>query len=462
MDNTEKKIQQRIQSEQIPSKVDPDALWAKLEPQIPTSGKSDRRVPTILMLAGNFLLCLFGYQYYSSQENNLKAAKVNSNSHGTTFSPNNTESSRNMIPSSGSIVSPEPRQQSESTIQGIQQQELEIKSSQSDKTGSTPSINEVSENNIPSLTQEIFQENINVPDVENRTSPINSSSESVQADVLAERDADQAPGSSTQIPEKTSLFSNIPSLAPKPIQATQKQLNFLTKPVSIHTNRRRFDVGLFTGIYTLSNHFSSNNNSGVSRSDLLNKGFNLEPGYAFSLELAYHINRTISLNTGLQYFKTWEEFNYMSVTDSVVWSDYKPGGGLVHAKFTRTVKHHNAYKTLSIPVLASVKKSFNHVEAGVNMGIGLNMVLSQSGRSLASDGTITDFPNDENSFLPRPDFYLSYMCQPFVRYRWSESMAFQLGADVRFEPYGTSEFYKLNYRSFTSGLKAGLLFSPSR
>lgn len=261
--------------------------------------------------------------------------------------------------------------------------------------------------------------------------------------------------------QKTDLAKNIASVDPllKNDKEDHLELNDLIVLSKFNNKKSKFSFGVFTGIHTMKNNFSSISTSDNDRKDLLNQGYQLEPGYSFSLEANFHFNKNISITSGFEYVKSKSESNFNQTWDTIIVNPNSHVGSLTDAIAERTVRHHNKMDYFSIPVLLSFQKSIGKIELGMSTGLGINFIKTQTGKSLNSNNLVANYPTTENDFLPVSKFFLSYHLRPYLNYTLDEKISFQLRTDFRFLDFGESEFYNLKYSSTFWGLSGGVQYS---
>lgn len=220
----------------------------------------------------------------------------------------------------------------------------------------------------------------------------------------------------------------------------------------------RFRVGVFAGVHTIKNIFSTNLAADEVRRDLLNNGFQYELGQTYSLELGYRLYNNIYFKSGIEYLQSKSEFNLVQAWDTTIVNPNSPVGQLTDGKAKRTVLHHNKMKYLSIPLMIAVQKSIGNrdLEMGVGVGVGLNFTSKQSGKSINSNNFIALYPSNENDALPVHNFFLSYQLKPYLNYRIRKNTFIQLRADIRYQSFGDSDFYGLKYSSILMGGGLGI------
>ncbi|MFK8007134.1 MAG: hypothetical protein AB8H03_12205 [Saprospiraceae bacterium] len=236
-------------------------------------------------------------------------------------------------------------------------------------------------------------------------------------------------------------------------------LNELINLSNFNNKKSKFSLGIFTGIHTLKNKFSTNITSEKERRDFLNQGYQLEMGHSFAIEASIHFNKNIFITSGFEYLKSKSEFNFIRSWDTIIVNPNSPIGILTDASATRTIKHHNKMNYFSIPILLGFEKSFRKIKAGMSAGVGLNFTRSQTGKSLDFNDQIVFYPTTENDFLPISTFFLSYHLRPYLSYDLDEKISFQLRTDFRYQNFGESDFYQLKYSSIFWGFSGGVQYS---
>ncbi len=239
----------------------------------------------------------------------------------------------------------------------------------------------------------------------------------------------------------------------------QLGLNDLIILSKFKDKKSKFSLGVFTGIHTMKNNFSSKLASDNERKDLLNQGFQLETGYSFAMEASFHFNKNISITSGLEYVKSKSEFNFNQTWDTIIVNPNSHVGALTDAIVERTVRHHNRMDYFSVPILLSFQKSIGKIELGISTGVGLNFIKTQTGKSLNSSNQVAIYPITENDLLPVSKFFLSYHLRPYLNYTLDEKISFQLRTDFRFQDFGDSDFYQLKYSSTFWGLSGGVQYT---
>jgi len=233
--------------------------------------------------------------------------------------------------------------------------------------------------------------------------------------------------------------------------------NFIT-PLGQKHNQPRFSLGIFTGIHTIQNTFSSKNISDQERSDLLNESFENEVGYSFALEGSFRFYKNFFITSGFEFISSKSEFNLIQNWDTTMVDPNSSTGRIIDAVATRTIVHHNRRNYFSVPILLGYQKSFGRTTLGTQLGISLNFTKTQTGKSLDLNHQIALYPNAENNLLPVSNFHLSYHFRPYLNFKIDRSILLQLRADIRYQAFGVSNFYNLNYASLLFGGGVGVLF----
>lgn len=238
----------------------------------------------------------------------------------------------------------------------------------------------------------------------------------------------------------------------------QLDLNDLIILSDFNKRYPRFSLGVFTGVHTVKNKFSSKLDADKERSELLNQGYDYELGKSFAIEANFRLYKNLFLTSGFEYVQSKSEFNLIQNWDTTIVNINSPVGAFTDAEAVRTIKHHNKLNYFSIPILLGVQKSIGKFEVGASAGIGLNFTKSQTGKSVDSDNQITLYPIVENELLPISNFFYSYHLRPHLTYRFNDDLSFQFRTDIRYQNFGNSTFHNLDYSSIFWGLSGGVQY----
>jgi hypothetical protein len=226
-----------------------------------------------------------------------------------------------------------------------------------------------------------------------------------------------------------------------------------TIPVEPKGRNRNMKVGVFAGLVGWSSLFQ--NNSQANTKKILEEATSVDLGQSIAISLQWNLTKKIHLSTGFEYLNTRTEFNYIEEWDTLaVVPDYE-SLGLIDAIATRKVKHNNQQKILSVPIMIGTSKDFAAFELGVELGLGLNYIISQKGMSLDTEGSIAEYDSKDNNGVPYRQFFLSYQLQPYLSYAVTERFSFQLQPIFRYQQHGNSNLYGSDISSFSWGLRFG-------
>jgi len=257
-----------------------------------------------------------------------------------------------------------------------------------------------------------------------------------------------------------SQIQNVEELGSLPITLLKEEQEITSLGhLYIPFSKSRLRLGVFAGLHTVKNNFSTDQSANEERKNLLNDGFEYELGQTYSVELSFRLHKNIEnlyLKSGIEYLKSVSEFNLIQTWDTTMVNPNSPVGSITDAKAVRTIVHHNEMKFLSIPLMIAFQKSLGKMEIGASAGVGLNFTRSQTGRALNFNNDITLYPNNDNSDLPTSNFFLSYQFRPYLNYGISRKTFIQLRANFRYQNYGDSDFYGLKHSSILMGVGLGI------
>jgi len=224
-------------------------------------------------------------------------------------------------------------------------------------------------------------------------------------------------------------------------------------PVEKKGRNRKMKVGLFAGLMGWSNLYQNNNE--VSTKGILQQATSTDLGQSLAISLQWSLTKKIHLSTGIEYLNARTEFNYIEEWDTLaVVPDYEPLG-FIEARATRTVKHNNQQKILSVPLMIGISKDLAAFELGVELGLGFNYLIGQKGKSLNVTGQVEDYNSKINNIVPYRNFFLSYQVQPYLNCAVNERFALQLQPIFRYQQHGNSNFYGSSISSFSWGIRFG-------
>ena len=457
----EKNIKDRFKNASSLEGIDPNDLWSNIESSIATESPKRKFIffRKRYLLGLLFLFLIGGAIVWNQVSDEKPLAKNTNNTVKPTIENQNIDSNNS---DQKNITQAKSKDANESKV------ELTQASEQNDKTKNPPSTNSSeNKNNSLLLPPKTTQEPISFI---TKNTPLNSNDNSEANINKSELDNNKIQKELT--PAQNNVLKNEQLFDGQEIDFTkiasidflisqedeeELDLNDLIK-FSTKDKKIKFSLGIFTGIHTVKNQFSSQLSSDKERRDLLNQGFQYELGHSYALEANVQLNKNIFITSGLEYVKSISEFNLVKNWKTVIVNPNSPVGALTDASATRTVRHHNKMNYLSVPILFGFQKSFRKMELGMSAGIGLNFTKSQTGKSLNFNDEVTSYPTAENKVLPVSNFFTSYHLRPYLNYALAKKVSLQLRIDVRYQNFGKSDFYQLKYNSILGGISGGVQY----
>ncbi len=176
-------------------------------------------------------------------------------------------------------------------------------------------------------------------------------------------------------------------------------------------------------------------------------------GYQLAVRLRKELPGNWSASTGLQLSQVYNIFDWTRNWDTLMYRDNIPGSDLIDATAERRVKHQNELRWVQLPVLLAYESGGEKWRFGVETGLGLNYLLSQSGRTLQDETTVLTF--DKASQGPYKRFFLSTQASPFVGYQFNECTSIRLQGGLHHQWHGRSAVYQLRHQSVLTTLSIG-------
>ncbi len=219
----------------------------------------------------------------------------------------------------------------------------------------------------------------------------------------------------------------------------------------------KVSLGLYSGIHFLHSNFKNNTSESQERTQLLNAGFKPQLGYSLSAEVILKLTKKLRVTTGIEYIYSIEQFNYENSWDTTFQSQQN-SNITINRLSERKVIHHNRHALLSVPILLGGEIQKGRFGLGVNLGIGLNFIQSQKGKSLSNNLEIIEFPSADNNLSLRPNFFLSYNFSPYLNYQLDKHLKFQIRSNFKYQNYKGADFYQeMKFSSILTGMQVGLI-----
>lgn len=246
------------------------------------------------------------------------------------------------------------------------------------------------------------------------------------------------------------VYGDFPFASLKDISQVDKKP---TLPVKPYGRNRKMKVGLYAGLLGWSNLYQ--NSIEANTKEKLEEATNLDLGQSIAVSLRWNLTKKIHLSTGFEYLNARTEFNHVEEWDTLAVVPNYESLGLIDAVATRTVKHNNQQKILSVPIMIGISKDVSAFELGVELGIGLNYIVHQKGKSLNAEGSIKDYNSVDNNITPYRQFFLSYQLRPYLNCAVTERLAVELQPTFRYQQHGESNLYGAKISSYALGLRLG-------
>lgn len=433
MDNIEKEIKGRLQHATSSGNIDADDLWNNIENEL-SGGQNYRKVFLLIFLSlllGSILISTVVFYYSNSRPKQETKQSQNKlaieHKQPTTIIPieestnsYNKAQSTNPLSSKGKSTEAEPKKSNVIAPKNTILKEL---------------------NNQASNTKKILTPTKELISIAEKEETINKPRTATSI------------GTVLPLMPIGSLLSHVTLKEKESIP-----LNISIYSDSVKSVNKRIQLGLFAASHIIRNQFRTIDKNGAARRDILNEGFNPIIGYAISAEAIIRIRPNLHFQTGIAYFQSTEEFNLTQSWDTTIWRNNIPDTELINAKAIRKVRHNNKHAFISIPLMIGLQRQKGKFYYGVNAGIGLNFLQSQSGKIINSNDLIIAFNDEEAASLPRPSFVVSYRLNPFVAYQFNQKFTIQIRPSFSYYPYGKSSFFDMKYASIFSGLGMGLIY----
>jgi len=234
-----------------------------------------------------------------------------------------------------------------------------------------------------------------------------------------------------------------------------------------------WQISLLGGVNNSLFNFKSTESSELA--ELKSETENGEWGVNVGLKAAMVLNNKWLLSSGLEYQNVSSIFDIVQTTnmqilkeDQIVKFLIDEISGdtigtvledvLVDSVVTRTIVNHNRYQQLSIPLEIGVQKYHGDLMYGLQAGISVNFVTSQSGKTLDPSGEIVSF-NSSDGFTPFRNFHIGYRVSPFIGYRVAKNWAFTFRPQLAFNPHAGFDSSDIQLRSSQFNFNVGVQYS---
>ncbi len=452
MEDFEKRIKNRLRDASSEGRVDADDLWAAIEPNIGEDAPSKKGIPVWRWLLLAFLLTGFAIL--------MLLRNGNENPKGTAIYTDTIKSGELKEPALGkedlnAEISPTKEKAEDKSLLAPFRFEIDDENQKSKKSQDSQGKQE------DIINQGLKNTTIANPVPEHDLKEYTSSTQNelIGQSGLAKDETDLT-GFTLSEREGFEVTQKVPVLElllPLKME-NAKETIALPGIVKVKGKAKRLSLGIFSGGHVLSNKFENGTEDALG--EVLEDSFSPELGFSLSAELSYRIKRRISFKTGIEYFQSQEEFDYTRKWDTLIWRDGVPGTELINAEAERRVRHYNKHTFISIPLMLSLGVQKNRLQYGLDFGLSLNFVNSQSGRILNERAFLTDYSDEQNTPSLKPDFFMAYQLQPYLGYAINNQFSIRVRGDFRLQNYGFAELIDLKHTSVLTGLGIGLIYIP--
>lgn len=252
----------------------------------------------------------------------------------------------------------------------------------------------------------------------------------------------------------TTVTETIPSLSFVPDFNNGEQelpaINSTNPPVK--PARKPIEVELVAGTVQWHDRFSDDSDANVG-GGTLNDANRALGGYQFAFRLRKKLPGNWSASTGFQFSQVYNIFEWTRNWNTLMYRDNIPGSDLISAVAERRVKHQNELRWVQVPILLSYESGGESWRFGLETGMGLNYLLSQSGRTLQSETTVLTFDDVDEG--PYNRFFFSTQVLPFIGYQINEQTLVRLQGGLHYQWHGRSAVYQLRHQSILTTLSIG-------
>ncbi|WP_367390752.1 hypothetical protein [Lewinella sp. LCG006] len=440
----EEEYQKRFKEGQSTEGVDSDQLWANIESALPPENK--RRGGTWVWVC---LVLLFGilagsYYFYS-----VAPKEINNNTDATAILGNEAvHNTDELNPTTAANV----QMKTYSSLDVTHNKEEFIISTQNDgltlplPTKDVIAINEHSRSNPTTVSPKKL-----LAPIENSVNIYTSISvDKHEKKISPTTSAEATSDTIATSPVVAKLFVPLAGLVKAP-RAVVLPAIVLPSPIVVgQTKALPPSLGFFSGISYWEERSTRPDSPFSQQLDGLLKS---ETGLSTAMEIRLPLSPSIDLISGFHYNYSRAVFEYSRSWDTVMYRNNVPGAELINALGFREVKHHNSLQTLTIPLFAGWSSKGKRMQIGVNAGVGLNLLLETTGRSLNASGEVFTF-NATNT--PYPDIYLSYHVQPQLSYPLGKQFRLHFRPGISYHILGVSDVYEIRRTALRTDWSLGL------
>jgi len=461
MKNFEDKLKERFQDYASFRKIDSDELWNQISGNIEIKSKSSNNYLTLILLVF-FIFMFAALGLYKVQNNSTKIAKLESELPNKTISDELTKDTE---------METKKTSFSEASSLSIVQTQTNYKLLKETPTDIKPvvSLNRENDKKLPnegkyfsmsSQENSIAETELSVFDLKTKKFGLDTELSNTHSQNLIYTSSKELSTKEfskdiyiQQLPLKE--ITNLPSKYSEELLSLNFNSSEEIEPL-IHKNKK-LSIGLFFGINNLKYHLNGDSQIEIDRADTMQKTLSEQVGNNAAIEIRWKLNESFSIKSGVNFSTSKIVFDYVRQWDTLMVYNSTPGAPLIPTDVVRTIKHHNSFNQIGIPLLVSGERQFSRVSFGADLGIGLNYILNQKGRYLDSALKVRDAENS-NSKLPHSNFYIDNQIHPYVSFMLSDRIRLNFKGNLNYSFTKYSELFGLNYNLSTRSFSIGLIY----
>ena len=454
MDHLEEEFKKRFKDAPSKEGIDEDKLWAGIAnalPEVSTAGRSRRLIPLLLFLA-LLLLTAVGFFFSTQLKDPVNAGLLHQQKAASTGNDHSVASPELNLEkpsiaaldigsfSKASPVWPSAPKQTEKVLEPETIRSKTAKHIQAKEK--EPKMAIVPANPLQTVDLHINRMEVRGMETTAYSNPVLPTPLFVQPELY-----------------KISLLPSVPlNLSARPLFSNPVHPGPFNTNTRIHPYKKRtkkWEIGLLAGGNYFALDFQSEKDGSAFES-ALEKSHHGGMGYQFSGEIYWKPVKNLRFGTGLSYVSAQTIFEFSQEWDTVMHRNNVPTADLIKARATRSVIHHNRLNYLSLPLTIGLAKDFRTFGIGLDLGIGFNYVLAQSGRSLNQEKSVVNFDGQTVENQPFSKAFFSAIAHPYFEFKPSRGYTLRLQPDFRFQRHGISEWYGLKTKSVFWGLNLGV------
>lgn len=436
----EEEYQRRFKDAESTNGVDPDQLWQEIAADLPPPQKGRRGMLLwlLLLLIGSSAGVL-GYAYWGNEDQPVIQEEATA-AHTTPSAESDdvqkarstmsTEPDKSLLPEEPmSVIKPDSAKPQLTESKTIKSPSVSI----AEAEGETSEV--LSPDHEPTETGDQLQEDQGQSIVDEVVSAF-------EEEVILHQH------------EAVFLLHEIRPLPESKLMPTLPEVVAEKQPKS--TANAAMSWGLQTGALSWHDQYADQDVEG-SFGNSLSTTHRARGGYSLGVRVEVPLNEHWALTSGLDLQQVYNTFDWTRSWDTVMYRNEVPGSDLINAMGFRQVRHQNELSVLHLPIMVAYEGGQSKLRFGWQMGIGLNFMLQQEGRTLQEGGLVQGFNAANNG--PYKQFFPSANLVPYLGYQLTDKTQIRLQGQARYQWHGTSEVYQLQHQSVFLGGAASVMFS---